>query len=263
MEPVRTNARPAVESPARRPTARALRPDGQVPVRVRRAEEPHLVRRQRHRTLAAGLASAPTALAHVRPASDAPAIRETRDAAVAGSKVLADGNISVAFADGSSKVYQKVPHGWSLVAWNHPAATSPGWIEDSWLPDGTLVENYWSKKDHGTAGSADQYSQLTVQKGTITLTLYHAKGVRTYSGLYNNDTSDATVVWTYSRRANGGIGTLQAYHVSEPNSSYAADYINPQSGLPSNYWASGWLQYLPNNYSVAVPDRSASSGSPP
>ena len=53
--------------------------------------------------------------------------------------------------------------------------------------------------------------------------------------------------------ANGGIGTLQAYHVSEPNSSYAADYINPRSGLPSNYWASGWLQYLPNNYSVAVP----------
>ena len=94
--------------------------------------------------------------AHMQPFDVVPKIQA--DEAVATSRVLGGGDVTVTFADGSSKVYQKVENGWMLINWDHQ--TPQGWTEDSWGADRTFVENIWTQKQHGAAGSADQTVSL-------------------------------------------------------------------------------------------------------
>ena len=181
------------------------------------------------------------------------------------------GNITLASANGGTNIYQKVAGGWRSIAANHNGL-QPGiqdhfkllalnlkgyqpsqiWAEDTWAPNGEFIETLWKSAQHGAAGSADELGQLVIQKDSMTLTQFHATGYKIYHGLLQAYSQDATVTRVYSRKASGGIGTLLEYHVAEANSSWAADWKKPNSGRDlSGYYPSGWLEYLPNSYSVA------------
>jgi hypothetical protein len=191
-----------------------------------------------------------------------PKLKAANVAANSSVAVEPDGDVVVTKADQFKEqyTYHKTAQGWKLIAYNGyglPGVFQPTnvWVEETWAPNGTHVENFWKQQQHGAPGSSDQIGQLTVEKTKMTLTMYHAAGYPIYNGLLSKDSWDATVTFIVGRTADGGIGTWRQFHVNEPDSSFAADWKNPKATDIdlTGYYASGWLEYYPSNYVAIQP----------
>jgi len=175
------------------------------------------------------------------------------------SEFLASGNVMVNSTDGASYMeFQKVSAGWKMIAWHQyklPGLfqADPVFVQDDWAADGSLTETIWNLWGHGP-GTDGEYAQLLVNKDQITLTLYHTNDYPIYWGLQSAMGQDATATWTYARTKDGGVGSLLQYHVAQADTSWSADWIDQSVYNNSNYYASGWFEYYPNQYSISVPE---------
>ena len=171
--------------------------------------------------------------------------------ATSTADVSPNGDVIVSALDGSSvKTFQKVGNGWKLIAWNHweEIGVYPVWVEDNWAPNGTLVESGWS----GSAVGSTRYYQLNVGND-ITLTQYGAAGYEIYFGIQVARTTNAIATWTFARSKDGGVGTPLEYNIAQNGTSWAANWQNQTVYPDRQYYASGWLEWYPNHYSVLVP----------
>ncbi len=152
---------------------------------------------------------------------------------------------------GTTYTYQHEGSGWKMIAQTYyrQIGEVTVYVEDSWAANGTLVE-------YGLAGdglNVPEYFQLDVTSKHIRLTEYDVDNYPIYYGAQSAASKDATVRYIYARSAKGGTGDLLQYDVSQPDTSWAANWVNQTKNPNSGYYSSGWLEYYPNHYSIQVP----------
>jgi hypothetical protein len=175
------------------------------------------------------------------------------------AEVLPNGNVVVTTptqygnVNPSVLTYEHVIGGWKLIAWDRwqPNGALSVWTEDTWNPDGSLVETGWG----GVGPGYPEYYSLDVTKSQIALTLYHEAGSEylLYYGAHAENSDDATVNWAWTRAKDGGVSTLLSYSASEVGAISTATWNNQTLQYNANFYASGWYEYYPNYYSIPVP----------